>query len=1019
VDAALPLPPWALTVQEIVARTSDGVRGSDGAPPPCIEGDPIPFEHLLEPAVRVARAELHARSADASRTGRDLLPLLSETAQRTLERALLGRLAALAAQPLYVEFSADRPYGMMLLGMLDEHAGDVAGADEYARFVARTADDGLLEFFRKYPVVARLVGTAVDQWVDATAEFLERLDADREEIERCLFDGSAHDAAPDPAGIVVTDVETSLSDPHRGGRAVAVLTLSDGRKLVYKPRSVALEVAFNGLVAWCNDSGCSEKLLVVRVLDRGDYGWMEYVDHAPCDDLDAARRYYRRAGMLLCLLHALRATDCHHANVIASGEHPVLVDAETLLHPEAHPIGEQNDFADLDPLARDFQHSVLRTLFLPAWHVSGDGQIAYDISALGGGGLDRLPVKVPDWRGVNTDAMVLCYRIANIPPEKNVVRIGEQALEATDFEPEILTGFEEMWRELVQRRDALLAEGSPLTAMRELPMRFLFRATRIYLSVLMNALAPEHLDSGARFSIELDLVCRPFLTTASKPAVWPILGAELAAMGDLDVPYFAGRTDSEALEIGDGTTLPHYLRRSGYADVAERISRLDDADARWQLALIKGSFQARVARNVRVVGGVHDPAPAQPLETAEMRAEAERLALELDRRSISDLRNEINWLGLAVVAETERVQLQPLGDALYEGRCGVALFLAALHRTTGASRPRELADRALASVRRLGDAIAARPSASAGFSNGPGPAEVGSMIYALVKIGELLGDEEPLRHARVLAGGMTADAVAGDRAFDVLAGSAGAILGLVSLHRSTDDTAALDAARAFGLHLLKHRVSHAGAPRAWRTISARPLTGFSHGAAGIAYALLRLYAVDGDDRFRSAASEAIEYERSVFSPAKANWPDLRGVDDGDAGAFPDQWCHGAAGIALARLGSRAVTPDPSLDADVEVGLATTQRAGLKEVDHACCGNVGRIEALWVGAHRMKRSDWRDAALAYASQMRARASRSGTYQLFPNLPCDVFNPGFYRGVAGIGYQWLRLADPELPSVLLWE
>jgi lantibiotic modifying enzyme len=31
----------------------------------------------------------------------------------------------------------------------------------------------------------------------------------------------------------------------------------------------------------------------------------------------------------------------------------------------------------------------------------------------------------------------------------------------------------------------------------------------------------------------------------------------------------------------------------------------------------------------------------------------------------------------------------------------------------------------------------------------------------------------------------------------------------------------------------------------------------------------------------------------------------------------------------------------------------------------------------------------------------------------------FAPGFFRGMAGIGYQLLRLADPNsLPSVLLW-
>jgi lantibiotic modifying enzyme len=37
-----------------------------------------------------------------------------------------------------------------------------------------------------------------------------------------------------------------------------------------------------------------------------------------------------------------------------------------------------------------------------------------------------------------------------------------------------------------------------------------------------------------------------------------------------------------------------------------------------------------------------------------------------------------------------------------------------------------------------------------------------------------------------------------------------------------------------------------------------------------------------------------------------------------------------------------------------------------------------------------------------------------------LPRSVYQPGFFQGMAGIGYALLRLAHPDLlPSVLLWE
>ena len=53
------------------------------------------------------------------------------------------------------------------------------------------------------------------------------------------------------------------------------------------------------------------------------------------------------------------------------------------------------------------------------------------------------------------------------------------------------------------------------------------------------------------------------------------------------------------------------------------------------------------------------------------------------------------------------------------------------------------------------------------------------------------------------------------------------------------------------------------------------LTGFSHGAAGIAYALLKLHEATGESSFREAALEAEAYETSVFLPEVSNWPDFR------------------------------------------------------------------------------------------------------------------------------------------------
>ena len=109
----------------------------------------------------------------------------------------------------------------------------------------------------------------------------------------------------------------------------------------------------------------------------------------------------------------------------------------------------------------------------------------------------------------------------------------------------------------------------------------------------------------------------------------------------------------------------------------------------------------------------------------------------------------------------------------------------------------------------------------------------------------------------------------------------------------------------------------------------RPLAGFAHGAAGIAWALLELAAVTGEERFRVAARQAIDYERSLYSPEAENWPDLRQLEISGADTEPDSdrfmtaWCHGAVGIGLARLRALQHLNDPKLDDEVRIALRTT------------------------------------------------------------------------------------------------
>jgi lantibiotic modifying enzyme len=188
-----------------------------------------------------------------------------------------------------------------------------------------------------------------------------------------------------------------------------------------------------------------------------------------------------------------------------------------------------------------------------------------------------------------------------------------------------------------------------------------------------------------------------------------------------------------------------------------------------------------------------------------------------------------------------------------------------------------------------------------------------------------------------------------------------------------------------------------------------------------AYALLRLHSVTSDPTYLEAAKQAIAYETSVFSPAAQNWPDFRPfVLKNNQPAFMTSWCHGAPGIGLARLGSLKYLDAPEIRRDIDIALQATQKFSWQGVDHLCCGNFGRVDVLLEASRQLSRPELLETVPQHIACVVDRAKQTGGFHLFHNVTQGVYHPGFFRGVAGIGYELLRLAEPDLlPSVLLWD
>jgi lantibiotic modifying enzyme len=340
------LPKWVETLQQALL-SANAVRDQ---PPPvsdrCLDPEhPVPFQDVLLSFVRIARQRLLAQPD----LHYDRLP---QVCQAALEHALVRVLSMTGAQTLLLKFAVFR--ATRSLG--DQSVlPDDTGRRYYSAFVSDLLNGGLRQVLQEYSVLARLLTMQTDQWIEATGEFLRRLQTDWPRLTSFQTSILGHrqeaQSVSDPFECLI-GLKSSLSDSHHGGRSVIALEFASGVKLVYKPRDLGIEVAFQHLVVWLNDRGLTPRLMPLVVLNCGTHGWVEFVEHRPCNNRNEAMRYYERAGALLALMYVLGGTDCHYENLVASGPQPVLIEHEMLMCPDSMAQADGIDREVTRPQAR-------------------------------------------------------------------------------------------------------------------------------------------------------------------------------------------------------------------------------------------------------------------------------------------------------------------------------------------------------------------------------------------------------------------------------------------------------------------------------------------------------------------------------------------------------------------------------------------------------------------------------------------------------------------------------------------
>jgi lantibiotic biosynthesis protein len=402
-------------------------------------------------------------------------------------------------------------------------------------------------------------------------------------------------------------------------------------------------------------------------------------------------------------------------------------------------------------------------------------------------------------------------------------------------------------------------------------------------------------------------------------------------------------------------------------------------------------------------------------------AAAERIGCRLCRDAIwSDGR--CAWLGWAMEPRGGQwvTAFRATGTNLYDGTAGIGLFLALLAALTVDPIIRGTAEAALAQALTAVDALAA--SGEYGFYSG-----LCGIAWACREAGRVLAHEALIAQGEAAL--LAAARIAPNRQrIDVINGSAGLAPILIDAAAGTEREELLASAVRHGEQLLD--LAERGEKGwSWDTIgmSNEPhLLGYAHGVSGIACALVALAQAAGRPEFLNGAREALRYERAHFRATEGNWPDLRSFSQpAQGGESPCMvaWCHGAAGIGMARLNLHRLLPEePEILAEAEIAIRTTaatlapasaQRLGNFSL---CHGDGGNADLLIIAADLLDRPELRNQAEAAAVRGIEQFEDRGL-----PWPCGVPSagetPNLMLGLAGIGHFLLRLYDSGTnPTVL---
>lgn len=892
-------------------------------------------------------------------TGRPSLPIEALAAKtitsRWIDRARVNSVGPGKADPypgvrtaLTAELTGHMLRSLVLELALASHVGALEGTpnEQFRSFFGEQSLDPLIDYLSvKYPALATLISrrTATACRYSHTISVL--WERDRDHIRSLLM--------ADDAAVSVADVEP-LGDVHEGGMRSSRIYLSNGQSLAFKPSAAhpqefLAQFASRAIPVWAHE------IQFPGTVSVDDHQWQRW--EAPQEHVSG--RTASTYGRWLAIAHLTATTDLHYENFVNGTDGVMSVDLETVASAQLHNATSTIDHRD----------ELSRTLILP-----------FRI-----GGVDNIPG--PNWGAWGGDhrSITGLPRFVLEGDETPQIKLRQVVIDTDDRDPvdvgDVSTTlaesheFREAFAETLRAaRDNAESLRAFCRSQKGLTSRVILRSTQNYYESIAIATHPVELLSEERFQAAL----KSNLTTT--PELDALVPTEVASLAAGEIPRFHTTFDQVDL---------HGVALDSAEGIIQRRLRTLVSGGDKVLRLLDQDIEAHVVA-YSFLGTIPPRPESEGKERPEGVTHLAALSAAIDSGAASIISSAwpgevVSWANVSPTTSGLWMRERSLPN-LYAGLPGIYSALCGLPNAEVGALARSLL------------ALSARPPAE--LDNVGAFAGHSGIAYALGRavIAEDVALEDGVRGLLRVSEALV-EALPRDTFFDIIGGAAGAIAVYAELVRSdliTVEQGAVVIEPALA-HLKRSAVEVDGGfvwpNELW---DGDWVSGFSHGGAGIGWAVKRWANLSGDSESFDLAAGALAVQDGLrIGPF--DWREKK-----PEGRVPEEnqtsWCHGSQGVLLSILDEEPLDAGELAHyAEAASTLALSHFSGL------CHGAAGEVILLRRLADRAESLGLEAPAILLSTitdlQRRLMATLSREKMVGTDPP-DLWSASLMTGRAGV-------------------